>query len=185
MTISHDNIGLRYEEMFRTYFPSLCFFAGKYISDHDTCKEIVHKVFVAIWENKADFDFEKPAKSYLFTAVYNRCMNHIRDQKRTLSHQPIEEAMGVPDSKNYAGQLEAAELENTIWKVIGQLPEKCREIFVLNRFEGKKYQEIADQLNISVKTVETQMSKALKVLRENLKDYLHLFLLFLIKNFFG
>jgi RNA polymerase sigma-70 factor (ECF subfamily) len=82
----------------------------------------------------------------------------------------------------HSDHIEAAELESKIWQIINALPEKCREIFILNRFENKKYSEIASHLNISVKTVETQMSKALKSLRENLKDYIHLLLFILLRN---
>jgi RNA polymerase sigma-70 factor, ECF subfamily len=173
---------LRYEELFRTYFISLCYFARKYIPDPDESKEIVHAVFVNIWEKKEEFDFEKPAKSYLFTAVYNRCMNYIRDRKKFVD--PGDNLIPEPQDANSmnSDHLEAAELESRIWQIINSLPEKCKEVFVLNRFEGKKYSEIADHLNISVKTVETQMSKALKTLRDNLKDYIHLLLFFLLKN---
>ena len=182
LTVSGDIMSARYEEMFRTYFSSLCYFARKYISDLDTSKEIVHKVFVTIWENRAGFDFEKPSKSYLFTSVYNRCMNHIRDQKKFITNDNLAEADNFPENAVNHDHLEASELESRIWKIINQLPEKCREIFILNRFEGKKYHEIAGHLDISVKTVETQMSKALKILRENLADYLHILILFLLKK---
>lgn len=182
MAVTRDITSLRYEEMFRNYFPALCYFAQKYVSDLDTSKEIVHKVFVAIWEGRAEFDFEKPAKSYLFTAVYNRCMNYIRDQKKFAGTASMDEAELIPENSAGTSHIEAAELESHIWRVINQLPEKCREVFILNRFEGKKYAEIASQLNISVKTVETQITKALKVLRENLAGYIHILLLFLIKK---
>ncbi len=168
--------------MFRTYFSSLSYFAQKYISDLDTCKEIVHNVFINIWEKREEFDFEKPAKSYLFTSVYNRCMNFIRDNKKFKTDVELEEINNISDLSQHSETIEAAELESKIWKVINSLPEKCREVFVLNRFEDKKYSEIAEHLNISVKTVETQMSKALKTLREHLKDYLHLLLFILLKN---
>jgi RNA polymerase sigma-70 factor (ECF subfamily) len=166
--------------MFRTYFTSLCYFAQKYIPDLDTSKEIVHTIFISIWEKRAEFDFEKPAKSYLFTSVYNRCMNYIRNQKKFVDSENSE--ILLENEAIHNDHLEAAELESRIWKVINELPEKCREVFVLNRFEGKKYAEIADHLNISVKTVEAQMSKALRVLRDHLKDYIHLILFILIKN---
>jgi len=177
-----NNIDSKYEEMFRTYFSSLSYFAQKYISDLDTCKEIVHNVFINIWEKREEFDFEKPAKSYLFTSVYNRCMNFIRDNKKFKTDVELEEIHNISDLSQHSETIEAAELESKIWKVINSLPEKCREVFVLNRFEDKKYSEIAEHLNISVKTVETQMSKALKTLREHLKDYLHLLLFILLKN---
>lgn len=181
-TASAKNITLRYEELFRTYFAALCCFARKYIPDPDDSKEIVHAVFVAIWEKKDEFDFDKPAKSYLFTAVYNRCMNHIRDRKKFVVSN--EKSLFEEQDGNalHSDHMEAAELESKIWQVINSLPEKCKEVFVLNRFEGKKYAEIAEHLNISVKTVETQMSKALKTLRDHLGEYIHLFIFLILKN---
>ncbi|MBN1949919.1 MAG: RNA polymerase sigma-70 factor [Bacteroidales bacterium] len=171
-----------YEQLFRTYYTALCYFAQKYIPDLDTCKEIVHNVFVNIWEKREEFDFEKPAKSYLFTAVYNRCLNHIRNQKKfvnelTDSEKPSAEVPSIDQD-----HLEAAELEAKIWDTINLLPEKCREVFILNRFEGKKYGEIAEQLGISVKTVEAQMSKALRTLREHLQEYITIMLFILLNE---
>ena len=180
MTASLHNTDFKFEEMFRTYFTSLCYFAQKYIPDLDTSKEIVHNIFISIWEKREEFDFEKPAKSYLFTSVYNRCMNYIRDQKKFIDSESSTIILEKESVDN--DHMEAAELEDRIWRAIDTLPQKCREVFVLNRFEGKKYSEIADQLKISVKTVEAQMSKALRVLRDHLKDYIYLILYLVIKN---
>lgn len=177
-----DRTEVRYEELFKTYFSSLCYFAQKYIADLDTCKEVVHTVFVNVWEKRDVFNFDKSAKSYLFTAVYNRSMNYIRDQKKfknSESGEPLDARVG--GGAEYYDHLEAAELESRIWKIINSLPERCKEVFVLNRFEGEKYAGIAARLGISVKTVETQMSKALKILREQLREYIHLFIFILIK----
>ena len=173
---------VKFEEMFKEHFSSLCYFARKYLSDLDSSKEIVHKVFISIWENRENFDFYKPSKSYLFTAVYNRCMNHLRDNNKFRSDDSLNRPDITPIESDSSENIEAAELESQIWQTINSLPERCRVIFVLSRFEGKKYAEIAGKLNISVKTVETQMSKALEILRDNLKDYLHLFILFILKS---
>jgi RNA polymerase sigma-70 factor, ECF subfamily len=183
LTLAPGNkISNKYEEMFRTYFSSLCYFARKYIADFDTCKEIVHTVFVNIWEKRDEFDFDKPVKSYLFTAVYNRCMNHIRDQKKFVNDESEDLTLIQDGSSIQSDVMQAAELETRIWRVINSLPQACRKIFILNRFDGKKYAEIASELNISVKTVETQMSKALKILRDHLIDYIHSLIFILIKN---
>lgn len=178
-TVSGNSIETRYEDMFKTYFTSLCYFAGKYIKDVDSCKEVVHKVFVNIWENHSTFDFEKSPKSYLFTAVYNRCMNYLRDLKKM---DNMDNEVVLNTAEYTIDHLQEAEIEDKIWKTINSLPAKCKEIFILNRFEDKKYAEIAEILGISIKTVEGQMSKALQTLRQNLKDYIHFLLIFLLKN---
>ncbi len=170
----------KFEKLFRENFTGLVYFAQKYLGDQDTSKEIVHSVFLKIWENRTGFDWEKPAKSYLFTSVYNRSMNRIRDNKKFV--EPVDTAESPEiEAGEFHDTMELSELESKINRVIESLPEKCREVFKLNRFEGKKYGEIADILGISIKTVETQMSKALKVLKTELKDYIYLFVLFLLK----
>jgi RNA polymerase sigma-70 factor (ECF subfamily) len=171
----------KFEALFREHFTGLCYFARKYTGDLDSSKEIVHNVFIKIWENRLEFDWDKPAKSYLFTSVYNRSLNHIRDNKRFI-HENDPARLSVNQESVYSDHLEAAELEQRIRSAIGKLPGKCREIFELSRFEGKKYTEIAVILDISVKTVETQMSRALSVLKEELKDYLLILILALLKN---
>lgn len=182
MALAQKDIEKKYSELFHTWFAPLCYFARKYIRDMDTCREIVHNVFVSIWEKKNEFDFEKPARSYLFTSVYNRCLNHIRDQKKYAVGKADTSALEMYDQAVNEDHLEAAELEAKIKEGIDSLPDKCREVFILNRFEEKKYAEIADKLNLSVKTVEAQMSKALRILRDHLTDYLHLLILVLLKN---
>ena len=173
---------VKFEEMFKQHFSSLVYFARKYLIDMDSSKEVVHKVFISIWENRETFDFEKASKSYLFTAVYNRSMNYLRDNRKFRDDDILNRLELVPLEPDSSESIEAAELESEIWKIINSLPLKCRKIFILNRFEGKKYSEIARQLSISVKTVEAQISKALMILRENLRDYIHLFVLLIVKN---
>jgi RNA polymerase sigma-70 factor (ECF subfamily) len=166
-----------FEHLFREYFPPLMTFARKILGDEDDAREIVHRVFINLWEKRKDLDLSTSLKSYLFTSVHNRSLNLIRDRKK-FSDAEIPEVAGDHDVSQ---QMETLELENRISEVIASLPEKCREIFELNRFEGLKYSEIAEKLDISVKTVENQMSKALKILREKLSRYLGL-LLWLIIN---
>jgi RNA polymerase sigma-70 factor (ECF subfamily) len=172
----------KFEHLFREYFTGLCLFARKYTGDTDSAKEIVHTVFIRIWENRFDFDWEKPAKSYLFSSVYNRSLNFIRDNKKFISHEKASQGNLIMDDGTFSDHMESAELENRIKSALQKLPEKCREVFELSRFENKKYAEIAVSLNISVKTVETHMSKALHVLKEELKDYLTILILLLLKN---
>ncbi len=182
MTQNDHILKQKFERLFREHFTGLCYFAQKYLGDLDSSKEIVHAIFIKIWESRYEFDWEKPAKSYLFTSVYNRSMNFIRDNKKFVDNESIHTSDPLTEPGVFYDTMETSELEAKINKAIDKLPEKCREVFKLNRFEGKKYAEIAKHLNISVKTVETQMSKALKVLKEDLKDYIYLFLLFILKN---
>jgi RNA polymerase sigma-70 factor (ECF subfamily) len=184
MPVSSQEIILKkkFEGLFREHFTGLCYFARKYTGDLDSAREIVHAVFIRIWERRSEFDWDKPVKSYLFTSVYNRSMNFIRDNRKFLNHEDAYRQNLVIDESAYSDHLEVAELEEKIRKSLLKLPEKCREIFELSRFEGKKYTEIATQLNISVKTVETQMSKALQILKTELRDYLAIMLFLLLKN---
>jgi RNA polymerase sigma-70 factor (ECF subfamily) len=172
----------KFEALFREHFTGLCYFARRYTGDLDTSKEIVHSVFVRIWENRSEFDWEKPAKSYLFTSVYNRSLNFIRDNKKFIRPETADLQNMTVNEVAFTDTLETAELESRIRSALQRLPEKCREVFELSRFEGKKYTEIAEHLNISVKTVETQMSKALGILKEELKDYLMILILLWLKN---
>ena len=171
-----------FEELFRSFFPSLVLFAQKYVPDQDTAKEIVHNVFINLWEKRKQVDTGSPLKSYLFTSVHNRCLNYIRDQKKFDKDDTIFQRLDSTDFSDGVDRLEEQELEQRIYDALQSLPEKCREIFMLNRFEGLKYAEIAQKLGISVKTVETQMSKALKILREKLIDYLGMIILFILTH---
>jgi len=171
-----------FEKVFRTFFSPLCAFASKYVNDYDTGKDIVHDVLLNFWDKRDSIDTSKSIKSYLFTSVYNRCLNFIRDRKKFSS---TEGEMEIAENTKWesSDQLEAAELEDKINKALDELPEKCREVFLLNRYDGLKYKEIAEKLGISIKTVETQMSKALKILRERLAQYIAILVATLLSLF--
>lgn len=171
-----------FQSLFKDHFTGLCQFASGYIKDSEAAKEIVQDVFVNLWLKRDTIDSSKPVKSYLSTSVRNRCINYLRDHKKfssdllaleNLSHESIYEQ---PDT------LVESDLADQIDRAIEELPEKCRQIFRLSRYQNLKYQQIADQLQISVKTVETQMSKALQHMRHRLAEYLPL-LIFAISLF--
>ena len=171
-----------FEELFRSFFPSLVLFAQKYVPDQDTAKEIVHNVFLNLWEKRQQVDTSSPLKSYLFTSVHNRCLNYIRDQKKFDRDETRFQRLDSTAFNDGVDRLEEQELEQQIYDALQALPDKCREIFSMNRFYGMKYSEIAEKLGISIKTVETQMSKALKILREKLADYLGMIILFILTH---
>ena len=168
--------GRNFEQLFRDYFPPLMAFARKILVDEDDAREVVHLVFIKLWEKRNEVDLSTSLKSYLFTSVHNRSLNVIRDRKKFSSGE-VPEVAGEWD---VSAQIESMELEGKMREVIDSLPEKCREIFEMNRFEGLKYGEIASKLDISIKTVENQMSKALKILREQLGKYLTILLWLLL-----
>lgn len=161
-----------FEKLFKDYFTALMAFSRRILGDEDDAREVVHQVFIKLWERRNEIDLSTSLKSYLFTAVNNRSLNMIRDRKK-FSFDEVPEQVGEWD---VSAELESMELEEKIRGVIKTLPERCRVIFELNRFDGLSYKEIAVQLDISVKTVENQMTKALKILREQLAKYLTLLL---------
>jgi RNA polymerase sigma-70 factor (ECF subfamily) len=168
--------GRNFEQLFRDFFPPLMAFARKILVDEDDARDVVQQVFINLWEKRSDLDLSTSLKSYLFTSVHHRSLNVIRDRKK-FSVGEVPEVAGEWD---VSAQIESMELEGKIREAIDSLPEKCREIFEMNRFEGLKYGEIASKLGISIKTVENQMSKALKILREQLGKYLTLLLWLLL-----
>lgn len=168
-----------FEELFRTHFSPLSYFARGYVKDMDAAKEIVHDVFIQLWNKKDSIDTGRSVKSYLFTSVHNRCLNHIRDRKKfNLNTAGIDSTI-LESQSEASDRMEVAELEARIRIVMEMLPEKCREIFILSRYHDLKYSEIATKLDLSVKTVEAQISKALKIFREQLKDYMIMIFLLL------
>lgn len=149
----------------------------KYIYDLDDAKNIVHEVFMSVWEKFENLPEGTSYKSYLYTAVKNKSLNFIRDKKKHVILEDFEDQ--EPMEENLT--LETAELEKEIEIALQSLPEKCREVFELNRQEGLKYAEIAQKLNISIKTVEAQMSKALAIMRQHLKDFMILLIFLLLE----
>jgi RNA polymerase sigma-70 factor (ECF subfamily) len=142
----------------------------KYVRDLDEAKSVVHEVFVTVWEKFDNLPADTNYRSYLYTAVRNRCLNYIRDKKKHVMLENMAES--EPAEENTT--METAELEQEIEMAIESLPEKCRMVFELSRVEGLKYAQIADKMGISIKTVEAQMSKALSVLRTHLREFISL-----------
>lgn len=149
----------------------------KYISDYDDAKGIVHEVFVAFWEKFDSLPSDTNYRSYLYTAVRNRCLNFIRDRKKHVMLDAVREHQFTTEIT----ESETEELSKAIDAGIETLPEKCREVFELNQIEGLKYAQIAEKLGISIKTVEAQMSKALSVLRDHLREFLTILFFFFFR----
>lgn len=151
----------------------------KYVKDFETSEEIVQESFLSLWEKRDNIDMAQPVKAYLITTIRNKCLNWLRDNKK-FNTDILHFEEYIPDHEYVStDKLVEAEILKAIHNAIHELPEKCREIFTLSRFGNLKYQEIADKLQISVKTVETQMSKALQHMRIRLKEFISILLIIL------
>jgi RNA polymerase sigma-70 factor, ECF subfamily len=170
-----------FEALFRSEFKRLCFLSLQFVKDLDTSKEIVQDAFINLWEKRETIDLSKPVTAYLSTTVRNRSLNYLRDNKKFNNDLLTAEELLSDQGVYQENTMETTDISARIKEAIGELPEKCREIFILSRYENMKYQEIAGKLEISVKTVETQMSKALQHMRLRLKEFLLIVILLLIK----
>lgn len=164
-----------FEQLFHLYYKVLTVYGKKLLGDLDLAKEIVQDVFVKFYENREEIQIDSSIKNYLFRAVHNACLNQVKKAKIHDSHHQ-EIKYNAPFYDN-ADLLIQTELEENIWKAIEKLPDQCLRIFKLSRFEGKKNKEIAEELCLSIRTVETQISKALRSIRTDIKDLLILILL--------
>lgn len=136
----------------------------------DEARDIVQNVFVAIYDKRGMLPINTSIKSYLYKSVHHACINHLKQIKiHHHHHDHLKYQLPLSDNED---TMVMTELEEKIWATVQSLPEQCRKIFEMNRFEGKRNSEIAGILGISIRTVETQISKALKVLRENLINFL-------------
>lgn len=163
-----------FEELFRSEYKGLCFFAQRYVKDLVVAREIAQDSFISLWEKRDSIDSSRSVKSYLTTTIRNKSLNYLRDNRKydtgLLEAEQLNDTAISPDTDI----LVEKELHATIQQALDELPEKCREIFLLNRYENLRYNEIAVKLGISVKTVEAQISKALQHLRLRLAGFLTL-----------
>lgn len=167
---------LAFEGIFRKYFIPLTGFAAGYLDDPEQAKDVVQAVLLRIWEQRNSLQIHTALKSYLFNAVRNSCLNELQ---KTKTQQQRLYGLLSETTDTVQSRMEYAELRQQIHAAIQLLPEECRRIFILSRFEKLKYSEIAARQGIAVKTVEAQISKALRVLRARLADFLSLLLLFI------
>jgi RNA polymerase sigma-70 factor, ECF subfamily len=168
-----------FEQVFKTHYKNLHAYVCTMLKEEMYAEEIVQQVFFKLWERAENIVITGSVAAYLYRAVHNESLNHLKHQKVKASHQ-LHVAYSMKDAAEAAPKtLQAKELEKKIQAALHELPEQCRTIFQMSRFEELKYREIAGRLSLSVKTVENQMGKALKILREQLAEYLPLLFLFL------
>lgn len=180
---SHSQLAIKereFKEIYNMYFPKLVHFSKMYIISETDAENIVQDVFLYFWENQKSLGYIDNLNAFLFTMVKNKCIDYLRKQTRTsLRNYPITDVQEKEfELKLYALQtfdesnLSREEIESLITNALYTLSPRCREIFILSRFEGLKHKEIADRLNISTNTIEGHITTALKKLKEILKDYI-------------
>jgi RNA polymerase sigma-70 factor (ECF subfamily) len=160
----------QYEALFRSSYASLVKYAKTLIKDHDSAEEIVQDLFFRLWQNKEKIQIVSSLNGYLFRSVHNRCLHYIEHLKVVERYEQeisLEKSSGA---ESPADVLQYKELQAKIARTIEKLPERCGQIFCMNRFEGLKYSEIAEKLSVSVKTVEANMGRALKEFRKALAE---------------
>lgn len=178
-----------FESVFRFWYEPLVHFAEEYISDLESARNIVQNIFMKLWEKHELVDPDSNLKSYLYIATRNACLSHIR-------HLRIETDFFEKSRKSFEDlqlnyealeelkmeQIDFSNLEKLIQDTIDSLPERCREVFLMSRYDEMKNKEIAEKLNISVKAVEANITRAITKLRENTREYLPELVFFLLFN---
>ncbi|NVM66754.1 RNA polymerase sigma-70 factor (ECF subfamily) [Mucilaginibacter sp. SG538B] len=175
--------GRDFDEIYLTYFDALHRYAYTIVQNEIVAEEMVHQMFWKILERSEGLKVHTSLKAYLYRSVHHECLNYLKHQKVRQNYESHSMAEETAPEEDASHQLQYRELVQNLEKAINGLPEQCRTIFQLSRFEDLKYSEIANQLGLSIKTVETQMSRALKKLRIQLAEYLP-FIAWLFVNFF-
>jgi len=173
----HIRLEESYKQCFGQYFERLYGYSFTIVGDNAEAKDIVQSAFVKLWEKRNDMNWPSAMQAYLYTTVYRLSLNAIRNRKIREGHHkkivPMQqgEERNIPEEKEKGIRIQRAS---------DDLPPRCKEVFYKSRMEGKKYAVIATELEISIKTVEAQIGKALKILREQLADLIISFLIYLI-----
>ncbi len=172
-----------FDKIYVSYYPRLIRFAREYVILEEDAENIVQDIFLFLWEKRNVLNIEVSLMSYMFSLVKHRCLDYLRhsnvveDYKKELNLKLL--ALEQLDSSISSDE----NVEEAITNAINKLPDRCREIFLKSKIEGKKYREIAWEMNLSINTIENQMSIALKKLRIELRDYLPL-LIFLVGSYY-
>lgn len=165
-----------FKKLFFEFHPSLCVFAKRYISSHEVCEDIVQDVFFNIWKNRKTLNIHSSFRNFLLTSVRNSCTDYIRKQS---SHEKYIENLSLSTAHPAPDDIYTInELQDMLKTALKKLSPNIQSAFNMSRNERMTYNEIAEEMNISPKTVESYISQALKLLREELKDYLPIVLLF-------
>jgi len=173
-TLTHQlkaNDQSAFQEIFRQHYPSACRAIRRFIRDNNTVEDLAQDVFVRFWERRHKIEVKTSIGAYIHRMAINEALSFLRKQKK-FQQDNIDDFSFANKESSSIEVMEGQELQQKIKRGIDSLPPKCRTVFLLSRHEELSYKEIALKLEISVKTVENQMGKALRVMREHLKDHL-------------
>ncbi len=168
--IKNDDLA-EFEKLFKSFYSPLCHYAYKFLKDMDVAEEIVQEFFYNYWKNRQTMDIQISIKSYMYRAIRNNSLKYIEHLKVVRKYEQNYIETNSDNPGIVTNELEIKELNDIIEATLNELPERCSQIFKLSRFEGLKYNEIAEKLSISIKTVEANMGRALQLFRKNLKQY--------------
>lgn len=168
------------ENLFEDYYAAVLLYCISIVKDRDDAEDIVQRAFISLWRKMSSIDFHTSARAYLYRSVYYASLDLIKHKK---IRKRYEDEAKNNNQITYAIHNEEKELSQKIESAINDLPDQCRRIFKMSRYDRLRYREISATLHISEKTVEKHMVKALKILRERLKDYLPM-ILFLMNYFY-
>ncbi|HEX6573518.1 MAG TPA: RNA polymerase sigma-70 factor [Gemmatimonadaceae bacterium] len=160
-----------FDALFRDWYPSLVRASESIVQSRAVAEEIVQDVLLELWKRREGLADDSSPQAYLFQSTRNRSLNHVRHERVTKAGEPYARRPESVESTAHAHVVED-EMQATVRRAIDSLPERCREIFEMSRTHGLKYSEIAVALGISIKTVEAQMGKALRILREELRQWM-------------
>lgn len=160
-----------FNQVFRRYYSPMVRFCIRYVADSDLASEIVQDLFVKLWSNREKISFNTSFESYMLTSVRNSALTYI-NKERSHAEANLRVFSEESDNTDPSETLQSNNLEESYRKILKDMPEKRREVFLASRYDGLKYSEIAEKLGISQKTVEAQMSAAIKQLKDGLKAYL-------------
>lgn len=162
------------KSLFQLHYPSVCRSIQRLVRDKATTEDLAQDVFIKFWEKRKQLNITSSVAAYLHRMGTNEAISYLRRKKIFESEEVLEQNI-TNEHDSAEAQLLQSELQKNVTAAINSLPPKCRAIFQLSRFEELTYREISEQLGISIKTVENQMGKALRVMRQKLRGYLGLF----------
>lgn len=172
-----------FEKLFALFYPALAAYAQKYIEAPSICEDIAQDVFVSLWENRKNLIITSSLRNYLLISTRNNCLNYLR--KENLNRQYQESLLkDSPGAENEDDLHTLTELYDMLEKAVARLPEGYRSVFEMHFLEGKKYDEIAETMNLSLRTVKRYNAQAVEILKNEFKDYLPIFLAYILLNGF-